>query len=176
MTCIDPIADAWWSGIGKLDSLYHNVVRGVIAGGDPNKVRASVIRLLRTVKEEEVTSPTRDRLLNGPDESSVSLLGIVAAGDEEEEEGIQGLLSMGGMAGLSAHLNGNGNGNGYSSKGLFEEPIVDNNYDAQGNHLMANLDLETEYQLDDYVPLYTMDWSMFQLIGGEGALSSLWTG
>ncbi|KAK4702537.1 hypothetical protein P7C70_g3688, partial [Phenoliferia sp. Uapishka_3] len=53
-----PIASIWCDGISRLDLLYSNLVRGVI-DVDPSQVRSSVIKLLRTARDDDTTSPAR---------------------------------------------------------------------------------------------------------------------
>ncbi|KAM0756284.1 hypothetical protein T439DRAFT_320988 [Meredithblackwellia eburnea MCA 4105] len=54
-----PIASIWCDGIARLNLLYSNLVRGVI-DVDPSKVRSSVIKLLRTARDDEASaSPAR---------------------------------------------------------------------------------------------------------------------
>ncbi|KAL8286617.1 hypothetical protein RQP46_004145 [Phenoliferia psychrophenolica] len=47
-----PIASIWCDGIARLNLLYSNLVRGVI-DVDPSKVRSSVIKLLRTARDDD---------------------------------------------------------------------------------------------------------------------------
>ena len=47
-----PIAKSWESGFVRLHSLYSNLKQGIL-GVDSGKIRSRVIKLLRTVKEEE---------------------------------------------------------------------------------------------------------------------------
>ncbi|SCV69421.1 BQ2448_2441 [Microbotryum intermedium] len=53
-----PIGAHWCDGLAKLQLLYSNHVRGVLAISDPTKVRAGVIKMLRTAKEEGTQAET----------------------------------------------------------------------------------------------------------------------
>lgn len=54
----DPIASRWYDSLAGLQLLYFNLARGVI-DADPFKVRAGVLQLLRSAKDDaDVHSPT----------------------------------------------------------------------------------------------------------------------
>lgn len=57
-TAADPIASRWYDSLAGLQLLYFNLARGVI-DADPFKVRAGVLQLLRSAKDDaDVHSPT----------------------------------------------------------------------------------------------------------------------
>lgn len=59
-THADPIAARWYESLAGLQLLYFNLARGVL-DSDPFKVRARVLQLLRSAKDDaDVGSPVRD--------------------------------------------------------------------------------------------------------------------
>lgn len=178
----DPIAASWCDGIQHLHLLYHNLVRGVIAG-DPNKVRQSVIRLLRTVKEDDSGSPARESRSNSEGTIGLSSLGMgshsangaglnLTMSSIHESQNGGSHSNHDGQFRLAVGVGGVGVGdqNGENPFAGTGSDTMDHSSAAspsQGMHMQRGLDLETEYQLDDFVPSDSIlfDWSSFSLLG-----------
>ncbi|GAA5835263.1 hypothetical protein JCM9279_004489 [Rhodotorula babjevae] len=80
---IYPIAARWYESLAGLQLLYFNLARGVL-DSDPFKVRARVLQLLRSAKDDaDVGSPVR----HGADAAAGSAHGAAAAGARKGANG-----------------------------------------------------------------------------------------
>ncbi|SCZ96862.1 BZ3500_MvSof-1268-A1-R1_Chr4-1g06795 [Microbotryum saponariae] len=80
-----PVGAHWCDGLAKLQLLYSNHVRGVLAISDPTKVRAGVIKMLRTAKEEG-TQPETTAATPGGSGGSTGNKGSLSKGMTNEKK------------------------------------------------------------------------------------------
>ncbi|KPV75948.1 uncharacterized protein RHOBADRAFT_52956 [Rhodotorula graminis WP1] len=89
---IYPIAARWYESLAGLQLLYFNLARGVL-DSDPFKVRARVLQLLRSAKDDaDIGSPVR----GGGDGAAAGAHGAAAAGGRKGANGVSAAAGKGG--------------------------------------------------------------------------------